>query len=142
MSEYGIESNIAAIPNKKSKKAKKKTENIGEAEGENGNEKPTSKKINTKEQTWQLFKQGLSLSEIAKQRGYTLGTIEGHLIPYIANGELSVDTLVESDKQKIIMKALENFNYDEGINPVKAKLPSNISFSEIRYMIAAKIKNA
>ena len=85
------------------------------------------------------MKQGLNPQEIAKQRGFAVSTIEGHLIPYIATGEIDINNLVTKEKQQLILNALENFDAKLGINPVKASLPNDVSFSEIRYMIAHKL---
>jgi hypothetical protein len=126
---HNLESNIRALSPKK-ERASKKEKGTGE----------TEKKIGTKEQTYNLFKQGFKLEEIAKQRGFALSTIQGHLIPYIANGELGIDDLVSKEKQKLILKALEMFNYEDGLNPIKNNLPAEISFSEIRYVMADRLK--
>jgi hypothetical protein len=137
MLESNLESNMQAKTIKKEKKPKKEKVNEKEYSPDEKGEK-----VNTKEQTYRLYKHGFKLEEIAKQRGFSLGTIEGHLIPYIANGELNIDTLVSKEKQKLILKALESFDYKTGINPIKSKLPSDISFTEIRYVIANKIKES
>jgi uncharacterized protein YpbB len=101
----------------------------------------TTKKVNTKEQTLAFYRQGISVEEIARQRGMTVGTIQTHLIPYITTGEVLVDDLVSKEKQKLILKALEKFNYEEGLNPIKNNLPSDISFSEIRFVMAHRLKD-
>jgi len=154
MLENNIVSNIEEKPDKKtkSKKAKIIKEDVGSEVAHSDEwvslnqlkkEKPDSKtqKTSTKEQTFRLFRQGLNLEEIAKQRGFTLGTVETHLIPYIASGELHIDYLVPRKKQSLILKALENFDIKTGLNPIKQSLPEDISYSEIRYVLASKLKS-
>lgn len=131
MREHDLLTNMGALPGKKGSGKKKKQQEDGQK----------VKKISTKEQTFLLFKQGLKLPEIAKQRGYTLGTVESHLVPYITDGSIMIDELVSKEKQKLILNALEKFNYEEGLNPIKSKLPPEISFSEIRYVMAHRIKD-
>jgi len=131
MSEHQLETNMADFPQKKTKKLKK----------EKGEEGERVKKISTKEQTYNLYKQGFKLEEIAKQRGFTLSTVQGHLVPYIATGEIVIDDLVSREKQNLILTALEKFNYEEGLNPVKSNLPEDITFSEIRYVMAHRLKD-
>jgi hypothetical protein len=133
--EHNLESNMAALPSKKQKKAKKE-------KTADGTEDTKGQKINTKEETYKLYKQGLKLEEIAQQRGFALSTIEGHLTPYIESGDLNVDYLVSREKQNLILKALTNFKKESGINPIKNALPENISYSEIRYMVAFKNRNS
>lgn len=131
MREHDLLTNIGALPGKKA--SGKKKEQAG------GDQKV--KKVSTKEQTFLLFKQGLGLSEIAKQRGYALATVESHLVPYITDGSIMIDELVSKEKQKLILNALEKFNYEDGLNPIKSKLPPDISFSEIRYVMAHRLKD-
>ncbi|MEO6305520.1 MAG: helix-turn-helix domain-containing protein [Bacteroidia bacterium] len=130
MSEHDLESNMDAKSPKKEKKAKKEKAVAGEKE----------QKISSKEQTYRLFKEGMSLQEIASIRGYTITTLESHLTPYVSSGEININKLVSEDKQKKIMKALEKFDKAAGLNPIKSNLPSDISFSEIRYVLALKMK--
>ncbi|MCW3078296.1 MAG: Aldolase, partial [Bacteroidetes bacterium] len=151
--EQGLETNMKAKAPKKVKKEKKqKAEKIINPAAEDGSdqwyslkdvtkEKPKDQKTPTKEQTFRLFKEGKKLEEIATERGYALSTIEGHLIPYIASGELNIDYLVSRQKQNLILKALENFKYETGLNPVKNSLPEEITFAEIRYVLAGKLKD-
>jgi ATP-dependent DNA helicase RecQ len=130
MFEHDIESNMTAKSPKKEKKAKK--------EKEDGVEK--GKKVSSKEQTFALFKQGLSVEEISIMRGFAKTTLEGHLAPYISTGEINIDLLVSREKQKTILQALEKFDKATGLNPIKSSLPDDISFSEIRYVLALKNK--
>jgi hypothetical protein len=130
MFEHDIESNMNAKSPKKEKKAKKEKADGGEKE----------KKVSSKEQTFALFKQGLSIEEISIMRGFAKTTLEGHLAPYISTGEIDIDLLVSREKQKTILQALEKFDKSTGLNPIKSSLPDDISFSEIRYVLAFKNK--
>ncbi|MGZ3899323.1 MAG: helix-turn-helix domain-containing protein [Bacteroidia bacterium] len=153
MSEHDLESNMKTKTPKKAKKEKKvkeeKKSSSVHVEGVDEwyslkdveREKPKETKTPSKEQTFRLFKEGKTVEEIAKERGFSLSTIQGHLIPYIATGELNVDHLINKRKQQLILKALENFKVETGLNPIKASLPDDITFSEIRYMLASKLKD-
>ncbi len=121
---------VSKRPAAKKKKAKKLKE-------EEGAVAPVQKP-KSHEQTFELFKQGFGLEEIARLRGYTVGTLESHLTPYVASGEIDVDRLVPSDKQKMILKALEGFSKEKGLASVKNALPADVSFAQIRYMMAVK----
>ncbi|MBA3680142.1 MAG: helix-turn-helix domain-containing protein [Bacteroidetes bacterium] len=129
MNEHELESNMQAKSPVKEKKAKKV---------KNSEEKEV--KVSSKEQTFRLFKEGMSMQEIAAVRGYAISTLESHLAPYIESGEIKIDQLVSEEKQKTILKALEKFDKSAGLTPIKSKLPSDISFSEIRYVLAHKMK--
>ncbi|MBC7915492.1 MAG: HRDC domain-containing protein [Pyrinomonadaceae bacterium] len=60
-------------------------------------------KVDTKKQSFDLFKEGKSIQEIAQLRNYTTGTIEGHLATYISSGEISIFDLVSKIKVARIM---------------------------------------
>jgi hypothetical protein len=128
IAEHDIEPDSDYFEKKKDKKVKK--------------EKVTTESSDTKTQSFALLKQGLQPKEIAQKRGFALSTIEGHLIPFIASGEIDINTLVSKEKQQFILDALQNFDAKLGINPVKASLPNDISYSEIRYMIAHKLHSS
>ena len=136
MLEHGLESNMAKKAPKNNPKAKAKKEK-SETASETG-----LTKTSTQEQTFALYKQGLKLNEIAKQRGFALSTIEGHLTPFIERGEISINELINSERQQVILKALENFNPETGLNPIKNILPADISYAEIKYVLADKQKNS
>ncbi|MCE3259776.1 MAG: family ATPase [Bacteroidetes bacterium] len=127
---YMVENDLSTQMNehspKKAKKAKK--------------EKTSEEKVSTKEQTLQLFKKGMKVEEIAKHRGFTVTTIEGHLASYVQSGELNIDYLVSREKQMLIRRALEAFAEEEGLASVKQSLPDSISYGEIKCVLADKIR--
>ena len=127
LSENDLSTNMSSV--KKVKKAKKSTKKA-ESEGAEGITK------DTKRLTYELYKKGLSLEEISKQRNFALTTIEGHLIPFIASGEIKIDQLISKEKQKKIKKALKGFDKSGGIKMIKDKLPDSITYSDIRWMMA------
>ncbi len=136
MLEHDLTSNMDALPENKKKSQKTKTDTYTSAVSKK--DKVIAKKTDTKEQTYLLYKQGSSLTEIANQRKMALTTIEGHLTPYIASGKLNINDFVSTKKQDLITNALKDFKQELGINPIKNVLPSDISYTEIRYMIALK----
>ncbi len=80
----------------------------------------------------------MSLEEIARQRGFSLGTVQGHLVQFIEKGEVDINEFVSADKQKLILDALNEFDPSAGITPVKSRLPEEISYSDIRFVMALK----
>lgn len=94
------------------------------------------KKSDTKAETFRLYQEGKTAEEIAKERNLTLQTIEGHLAHYVFTGDIKIDSLVTREKIVLIEPALQNFEKGTSIMPVKEKLPSNISFGDIRLVLA------
>ena len=62
-------------------------------------EKPLEEKTPTNIITYNLFKEGKSMVEIAKERNLAIGTIEGHLSSFVANGEIDINEMVSEEKQ-------------------------------------------
>jgi hypothetical protein len=60
--------------------------------------KPKPPKVNTKQLSYELFKAGKSIDEVAQERGLTRSTIEGHLTHFIAMGELDLLDALEEEK--------------------------------------------
>lgn len=94
-------------------------------------------KTDTKTLSYNLFKQGKSVTEIAKERNFTVSTIEGHLAYYVGNGDIDVNKLVSLEKQLLVKAAAKS----HGISShkiLKDNLPENISYSEIRMVLASE----
>ncbi|HEX3010356.1 MAG TPA: helix-turn-helix domain-containing protein [Bacteroidales bacterium] len=94
----------------------------------------TEPKVSSKEQSFLLFKEGKTLAEIAAARGMAVTTIEGHLQPYVASGEIDIARLVPDDKVKIIT---EYFLKHEGslLGPAKAELGDEVDWSDLKFVL-------
>jgi ATP-dependent DNA helicase RecQ len=84
-----------------------------------------------------LFREGKSIEEIAKDRNMAKGTIERHLAAFVASKQINIDELVSAEKQNLIKDAVEE-NGKESLSALKRNLPENISFGEIRFVLAAE----
>lgn len=58
---------------------------------------PQARTSETKRQTFELFRAGKGLDEIAAERGLTRSTIEGHLSHFIGLGELDIHSLLDQE---------------------------------------------
>ena len=87
-------------------------------------------------QTLALHRQGLSVAEIARQRGLVPNTIEDHLVECMRAG-LPVDTstLVSTEDRKQIQEAIEEHG-TERLKPIHDSLPENITYNQIRFVVA------
>ncbi|MCW3107215.1 MAG: recQ [Segetibacter sp.] len=94
----------------------------------------------TKRVTLQMYKEGKMISEIAEQRNLSVNTIETHLSFYIAKHELQITDFVETHKQRAIQKAAEVFG-TISLKVLKDNLPEEISYGEIRMVLAAMAAN-
>jgi ATP-dependent DNA helicase RecQ len=93
------------------------------------------KKVDTKAESFRLYKEGKRVIQIAQERNLTQQTIEGHLTYYISRGEIKIDELVSREKILLIEPIAKTFS-GGSLTPIKEKLGSEISFGEIKLVIA------
>jgi ATP-dependent DNA helicase RecQ len=94
------------------------------------------KEPNSQTQSFQLFQSGKSISEIAVIRNFSEGTIAAHLAHFIKTGDIDVYRLISEEKFQLIQNALQTATAP-GLSAVKNILSDDISYSEIRFVIAA-----
>jgi len=100
-------------------------------------EKPVEEKTPTNIISFNLFKEGKTIAEIAKERNFAVTTIEGHLASFVANGELDINKMVSIEKQLLIKEAAK-IHGRESFKILKENLPEDISYGEIRMVMAAE----
>lgn len=88
-------------------------------------------KPSTIELTYNLFKAGKNVEEIAKERGLTPGTIQGHLIPYIQKGEIQIEHVIDKKKINTIKRIAKAVGKDSGMKTIKELCPSDITYNDI-----------
>ena len=92
-------------------------------------------KTDTKTLSFELFKTGKTIEEIAAARGLAPGTIEGHLAHFIGLGELDIFTFLEREQ----VQEIEHF-FLENLPPVsaaaKARFQEKYSYGQIRMVLA------
>lgn len=119
--EYSRENNLSStisekIPKRRGKQAKKS-------------------RTDTRAETFDLYIEGKTVDEIAKQRNLTVQTIEGHLAYYVQNGLIKIDNLVSREKIVLIEPVAREFK-GGSITPIREKLGNAVGFGEIRLVLA------
>ncbi|MDQ0478092.1 helix-turn-helix domain-containing protein [Chryseobacterium sp. MDT2-18] len=84
--------------------------------------------------TFQLFEEGKTIPEIAKERGLVTETIFGHLAKFAEQGLLDLYRIFDKDKIKTFEKEFRNNSY-ETLNDWKKALPNDFEFNEIRLLL-------
>ena len=97
--------------------------------------KEAKEKIDTKKVSFDLFKSGKSISDIAVERGFTTGTIEGHLAHFINTGEISVFDIVSRIKVAKIMAYIVQ-NPGIGTSEIKTALGDDVSYGELKAVLS------
>jgi len=90
--------------------------------------------LDSRQLSYEFFKNGLSIPEIARGRQMAVSTIESHLLNYVASGEIAIDRLVDKRKVKAIEECIELNNFRQ-LTDLKAKLGDAYSYSEIRFVL-------
>lgn len=116
--QYGLESNIELMPATPKRLRKKPAA-------------PGVDKVPSNIISLQSFKQGKIITEIAKERNLSAGTIEGHLIQFIKSGELPVDIFADTARVETI-SAVINKNPGKQHGELRSILGEQFSFTEIR----------
>jgi hypothetical protein len=98
------------------------------------NEQKKEDKKPTKQITFELFKSGLSVKDIAKERSLTSGTIESHLASYIPSGDVDILELIDIKKYKKIINAIEETKF-KNLTELKEKVDKSFTFMELRMVL-------
>src|SRR5579885_1215430 len=90
----------------------------------------------TRRLTLDLYRQGMSVEEIARARNLTQGTITGYLSEFVETGEITdIDRLVPPDRFEVIAGAIRQLGGDT-LRPIKDALGEEYSYDEIRLVRA------
>ncbi len=91
----------------------------------------------TARQTLDLFDRGLSIADIARERGLSDITVEGHLEDAIRSGaDVDLDRLVSPSRRLEIEAAIEEVGA-ELLKPIRDALGEEFTYAEIRFTRAA-----
>jgi hypothetical protein len=98
------------------------------------NEQKKEDKKSTKQITFELFKNGLSVKEIAKERSLTKGTIESHLASFIPSGDIDILELIDLKRYKKIINQIEAADF-KNLTELKEQVDKSFSFMELRMVL-------
>ena len=96
------------------------------------------KEIKVKEETkkisYDLFRKGKTIAQIAEERKLSTNTIEQHLAYYVGTGEIPIGKFVSQEITDLITGHFEGTE-DYKMGPVKAALGDKVSWSDIKFVI-------
>jgi len=95
---------------------------------------PPAPKTDTKLLSFELFKAGKSIAEIAEERGLVISTIENHLAHYVGLGEINIFELVDRDKVDTIAEFFLN-QRTRSTKEAKEFLGEDYSYGELRIVL-------
>ncbi len=92
-------------------------------------------KEDTRLVSFNLFKEGKTIQEIAKLRALTSNTIENHLAYFVKSGELDVKKLMDEDKLKRISEYFGK-EEDRSFATAKVHFGEEVSYGELRLALS------
>ncbi len=97
--------------------------------------KPKAPKVDTKALTFELYQEGKTIEEIAKERSLKSTTIEGHLAHYIKEGQLDIHDLLD---KKVIENIVQYFadHPESTLNEARAALGNDYSYGQLKWVRA------
>ena len=98
-------------------------------------EKP--KKEDTRLITYKLYKQGLSVKQIAKERDIHQRTVYNHLAHFVAKNMIPVEDLVDSSKCEKIREVVAEIGTLQGLSAIKKACPDEIAYEDIILVLAS-----
>jgi len=91
-------------------------------------------KTDTKLVSFELFKDGKNISQIAEERGFVESTIFGHLSHFVLQGELEINNLIPEDRIYEIKSYLSDRN-TASLRDLVIEAEGKFSYSELKLII-------
>ncbi len=91
--------------------------------------------VDTRQVTFELFNKGLTIAQVAQERGMATSTIEGHLVGFVEDGRIAIGRLLTEEKLKTIDRQLTAMK-DTPLGEIKQALGEDYSYGEIRLVQA------
>ena len=85
--------------------------------------------------TFQLFEEGKTIPEIARDRGLVTETIYGHLAKFAEQGLLDLTRVFDKEKIKTFEQEFKKNSSVESLSDWKKILPNDFEFNEIRLLL-------
>jgi len=96
--------------------------------------KPKKKQGDTKKESLELFKSGMSIEQIANERELNENTIFGHLASFIPSGEMKVTNLMPVAYYKELKVIIPKKKF-ENLSDLKHQLDDKYSYGELRLVV-------
>jgi len=91
-------------------------------------------KTETKTLSFELFKSGKTIDEIAQERGFVRTTIEGHLATFVGLGELDILALMQPEQVQEIEQFFRDHN-TQASGEAKAHFEEKYTYGEIKMVL-------
>ena len=103
--------------------------------GPTGERKKAGAREDTKKLSLDMLHSGLSIPEIAAQRGLNTQTVEGHLAYFVKAGTIPIDGLLPDDRLRALEERIASIQA-HSLKDFKAALGDDYSYGEINLVLA------
>lgn len=98
--------------------------------------KPKEDKIKSYIVTYNMYMSGMSLKEIASERGLTLVTVENHIFQCHEEGlTVNLDDFIPENYEEVILEAINKVEHKGKLRVIKEALPAEIGYSAIKAVL-------
>lgn len=97
---------------------------------------PKPVKVNTRLRTLAMFREGMSIMQIARERNLTPNTIESHLASFVSTGDIDINSLVSREHQLLIRQAASAMKGSYTLSDLRSQLPDDVTYAEIKLTLA------
>ena len=94
-------------------------------------------KAKTHEVSYNMFKEGMTVAQIAAERGLTAGTVFGHLARYAADGLIDIGQLIPQEHIDELRRYMLEHPGASSLGEIKAAVSPQITYDEIRFVVNA-----
>ncbi|MBU5593107.1 DNA helicase RecQ [Clostridium sp. MSJ-4] len=92
-------------------------------------------KVKSYYETYNLYKEGMTLEEIAKSRNLTSTTIQKHIMDCVLEGlDVNLDDFIPKHSEEAILEAIKKVGAEK-LRPIKDILPEDIDYMAIKSVI-------
>lgn len=92
-------------------------------------------KVKTHEVSYNMFMEGMTVAQIAAERGLTAGTVFGHLARYAADGLIDIGQLIPQEHIDELRRYMLEHPGASSIGEIKASVSPQITYDEIRFVV-------
>ena len=96
-------------------------------------EKKNQVKGNSDRLSFELFRSGKTIAEIAAERTLATSTIESHLYRYVGSGEIKLNELLSAEKIQSILQFLTE-NPDKTTGEIKNLMGNTVTYADLRFV--------
>lgn len=115
---------------------------LGDSVSETGNRngRKTQKaqkppKVPTREISYNMFSEGMTVPQIASERGLAVSTVFGHLLTYVRSGQIMAESIVPKEHLEELHQYLLTHPKPGLLSEVKAAVSPEITYDEIKLVI-------